>query len=211
MAYIDGLGDVVRITMAASYRGSQIEEMNVFYQCAISGGTDSRPLLNAAVDSIVTTNLIPTMNGSMKYFGSRVSVEQAAVRPTPTVTTPLTAGGDGVASLPTQVRGLVEWHTPLIGRRQRGRIFVFTPAADWTDSDGNPSAALQTKYAAFATALSAGFTAAGSSWNLVIYHRPKRVPPTPFSVTAVNGFVVRTKFATQRRAGQLGRTNTDPW
>jgi hypothetical protein len=211
MAYIDTLGDVLRVTMAAVYRGQQVEEMNMHYQCTLSGGSDSRALVLSAIDAIVTAHIVPTMNGSMKYWGSKASIVEGPIKPLPVTTNPATAGGTSNASLPTQVRGLVRLVTALMGRKQRGRLFVFTPDYTEADSDGNPTSAYQSALAAFATSLIAGFTAAGSSWVPVIYHRPKASPPTPFSVTSVTAFTINPKFATQRRSGQLGRVNTNPW
>lgn len=212
MAYVDTVGDIVRVTMAALYTGGQIEEMNVHYQCVISGGGDSRPGINTAVDGFVTTDLVPSMHNTNSYYGSRVSlVQTAGSRFGNTVTRVNVAGGSSDSSMPTQVRPLLRLKTLLVGRRQRGRLYGFTPITTLGTADGLPTVTLKGFYQTFGNNLVGGIVTGGSTWNMVIYHRPKPPAFPVATVTAVNTSEPANAFATQRRSSQFGRVNVAPW
>jgi hypothetical protein len=213
MAYVDTVGDILRVTMAFTYPNGQLEETNFFLQCVVSGGSDSRAGMAAALDGYVVTDIVPHLKSTTHYYGSRWAIEQAAQKFGSYVTTPNTPGGSTDPDFPTQVRGLLQVRTALVGRRQRGRMYMPTPITTMGNPDGSPSSTYQGQIQAFANNILGGFAIGGSIWGMVLYHRPhpKATPPIPYTVTAVSAITASTKFATQRRSGQYGRVNVNPW
>jgi len=103
-------------------------------------------------------------------------------------------GGQSGDQLPPQVCGLISWRTGMIGRNQRGRIYVPAPAESLNDA-GQVAVGLQDAYADFATAMLTQPDATGlvDAFNLCILHR------ADLTSDDVTGFVIRNDFKTQRR------------
>jgi hypothetical protein len=211
MAYVESFGDVVRLTTAAFYANGQVQEMNIHYRCVIAGGGDSRPSLAGFADAAASARFLPVMDVSTTYFGTKISVvKSATVYPAP-VTTAVAAPGlvtDKVA--PTQCRGLISLRTSLIGRKFRGRIYPFTPAITMIASASHWSPTYTTALSGYGSDMLTPIVVGGTTWQPAIVgytHKPTVV----VRVTNVETFGVSDGIATQRRAGILGRVNSQPW
>ena len=211
MPYVDTVGDVLRCTIAAIYPTNQVEECNFHLQCVVSGGGDSRAALGNAIDTAVQADIIPHLHSAVLYYGSRVAIEQAANKWGSAVSVVNTPGGSTDPSLPGQVRGLLRLRTALVGRKQRGRLFMFTPITTMADTNGVPTVTYQNQIQTFGTRIQNGFTAGGSQWVSVIYHRPPKTNPAAWTVTSTTAITPANKFATQRRSSEFGRVNVNPW
>lgn len=112
--------------------------------------------------------------------------------------------------LPSQVRPLVQWKTALAGRAYRGRMFGFTPDTANQNANEHPTVFNSASWDALAARFVTGFVELGTTWTLVLWHRlrpPKPfIPPTPVVVGDAT-----KRWATQRRSGDYGRLNPNPW
>jgi hypothetical protein len=119
------------------------------------------------------------------------------------------AGTDAFSLMPTQVTGLLTWRTEFAGRAFRGRSYLPFPAKDASSGDEIPGAAYLANLFSWATAISAPLTVGGGGntrrFELGIWQRHSS------AWVAVHDFLVRRKWATQRRRGDYGRINTVPF
>lgn len=115
-----------------------------------------------------------------------------------------TLGGD---LLPKQTCGVVTWTTIFAGPAYRGRIYVPFPAEAGNDADSTPTAGYLASLNALAVAYNnfVAFTAGGVTATIqqVLRHGGD-VPIVP---TPITSYIVRDKWATQRRRGDYGRRN----
>jgi hypothetical protein len=101
--------------------------------------------------------------------------------------------------LPPQTSAVISWRTGFIGRRRRGRTYVW-PAGEANQNAGQwngPYLTLLAAFGAAATTISSGTDV----WELVIYSAPDTDPPPspPVLVTPVTSAVIPTFTASQRR------------
>jgi len=103
-------------------------------------------------------------------------------------------GGQSGNQLPPQCAGLISWRTGMIGRNQRGRIYLPAPVESLNDA-GQVAVSLQDAYADFATAMLTQPDVTGliDAFNLCILHRET------LTSDDVTSFVIRNDFKTQRR------------
>lgn len=207
----DVVGDIVRVTIAATYSSeNQVEMINLNYRCTTAGGTDSRTGLGAAVYAGIDGVYDLVMSFNSVLYGWKVSYVNRTPPPAPVTGGTSATGAIATFFAPTQVRPLLRWKTGFTGRQYRGRLFMFTPAASKMQTGGIPSADVVTAMSSFATTAAAPIITAGSTWQLVIAHRP--TPPALWTATDVTGYTALDKFATQRRSGVFGRPNAlPPW
>ena len=211
MAYIDTVGDIIRVTVAASYPNKQVQECNWHCHCIASGGGDSRSAVAAQVNSLAAVHIYPTLMSTVKYLGCRVALVLSGTPYSPVIVDKDDPGtSTGNIQLPTQVRGVLKFRTALSGRAYRGRIYTFTPTSTWQDADGHPLDTYGVHWATILDQFRAGLSVGGSIWQLVIYHR--LVVPKPFiQPTPVTQVINQTVWGTQRRSGDFGRPNLNPW
>ena len=111
--------------------------------------------------------------------------------------------------LPTQTSGIISLYTNLAGRSGRGRVYVPFPSTNNLDANGHPDILYGPPLSNLAAYLIAGQTVPtlGGSANLVpvIYHR------STGGTTDLTMSVIHNKWATQRRRGDYGRTNVQPF
>jgi hypothetical protein len=127
-------------------------------------------------------------------------------------------GTSAFPSLPTQVRGLIKFTTNAAGRAWRGRNFLPPPSTTFSTAAGIPTAAYLIAAGPIAALWGSGVltsTNAGRSFTHQpsIYHRPVPGHPKPQdgTTTPITTALLEALWATQRRGGDLGRTNVLPF
>jgi len=195
--------------------------VNTVYYKVLSATGDPTTDLNAAdeLDSFMGPFYKALMPSSVSYQGCTVQI----VRTPPL--TPIVgraeagAGTLGTIAMPRQVTSLVSFKTAFSGRRYRGRVFLPFPPVGSAQTDGIMTAAYATLVAQWSAQLASisGFdnsltTPTGSVFAVqVIPHFLKKgevgpeLPPSQVTQVAPGEL-----FATQRRRGSLGRTNSSP-
>jgi hypothetical protein len=210
MAYVEAIGDVVRVKQAVLTGSGQLQEWGMHYACQLSGGGDSRAGLATAWDTAFQVNLKPQLAPESTYYGVQVSIVKAALVFIPYNLTINIPGTSALHTGPTQVRSLISLKTAMSGRNYRGRMFVMSTTQNNITVAGHPPAGWLTDVGTYATAVVANIVTAGTTWIPCIYHR---TPTGPISrtFTPVTSAVVSNLWATQRRSGDFGRLNGPPW
>lgn len=118
-------------------------------------------------------------------------------------------GTAGTIALPKQVSGLVSFNAAFRGRSFRGRQYVPFPSAADDIGDGIPTTAYILKLLALGAALKAPISATGGGGGSidmypVLWHR------VAMTSTFIVGTHASSAWATQRKRGDFGRTNTSP-
>lgn len=210
MAYVDHVGDIFRLTMAWSYNNSQVEECTLHYQVAATSGGDSRAGMLGYIQTVVNANITPELPATTVFYGVQLSPVKTLAPWAPVIEYDGTVGGTASLEIPTQVRGLISWHTAMSGRAYRGRMYLPTPTIDGVTTTGKPTTTLLTAWASFASTMTTPVVASGTTWVPGIYHRvPTHLISSVFD--AIISATVSSEFATQRRSGAYGRTNAPPF
>lgn len=207
---IDAVGKLVRVTIAATYPDSQVQMNNLGYACTVAGGTDTRPALGAAVQTIFLANLPAVMAAVSSIYGWRVQTLSPAPPDLTVSGVNVVAGSVGQPIMPTQARPVLKWLTAMAGRRYRGRIYGFTPVNSRITSTGFPDATLDAAQLALGVALLPAIVSAGSTWKLSLIHRAAG-SPVVYTSTLITNCEVASLFGTQRKSGNYGRENPAPW
>lgn len=168
-------------------------------------------------DAAIATGAKALLSTDATYRGvsscviSRIPRPQAQI-----ISTQQGPGGAAPPDLPRQVSGLISWITTLAGRAYRGRTYWPFPATGMNQTDGIPTTAYQTSLGNLANAILSlqNFSNLASTGTiqceLALFHRARIpqpfVPPTP-----ITGYLIRPRWATQRRRGSFGRSNTAPF
>lgn len=210
MAYVDRLGDVWRATMAMTTPSGQVQEMNLNYEITVQGAGDSRAALLAQIDTNITTFVRTYMSNTCHYYGSRLSAVRTAFPYAPVITTPNLVGLIAEHMLPSQTRPIIKLYTELVGRKYRGRLFMFTPVASQTSTNETPEPAMMSSYKSFVDSQLGGVIVGGTTWTASIWHRP-HPPAPPLDPTPVTRSSSSGRWGTQRRSGDYGRLNSNPW
>lgn len=204
------LGQILEFVTAA-YAGAQVQEVTHHWQVTATTGTGTTEAIGyPTLDVQLSVLLKAVMSTTATYYGTKGRI----IRPTAT-TVPVVVnansgpGSIGVQGLPSQVRGIMKFLTPLIGKSGRGRMYL--PWPDASDSTGTP-AHPGVGYGAAQAAIGTFFTSAltlGGGGNTVnifpgVYNRTTHLF-TPYSAYEAEGV-----WATQRRGGPFGRPNVIP-
>jgi len=169
----------------------------------------------AALSNIFSPGYQSIMPASAAYRGTGVK----NLMPPPTQEATSTSGaGPGVASgfeIPQQVSYLVNFKTESSGRGFRGRVYPGFVANSFVNASGNMNAAGFTAIQLMAATIVGNFTVTSganqTTIQLIILRRQANKLPLPFPTYAdVITITARNAFATQRRRGDFGRTNTTP-
>lgn len=210
MAYVPANGDIIRVTIAATFPDSQIQENNLNYVITSAGGTDFRPTLGPSVYALFLANWLNSMSYDSSMYGWKVAVVNRSPNPVPASAVATNVGSISAHPCPTQARPILSWQTANGGRGYRGRLFLFTPSSNAVSATGYLDTTPAAASAALAAALLPPITAGGTTLQLVIAHRHKG-PPVTWTVDPVTAAIARVKIGTQRKSGNYGRTNVGPW
>ncbi len=211
MPYVDTVGDILRVTIAATYPDGQLQLTSVNYICTASGGGDTRAALGANLYNGIGTNWLPMMAPTSSLYGYKVSLVNRKPAPLPKVLAAIQAGTGSGNTMPTQSRPLISTGTGNAGRAYRGRMFLFTPASNQISATSFLSTAALTALGNIAGSVFNSFASGGTTWQPVIAHRHAG-PPVTWSWDPMTSGQAQSKIATQRRSGNYGRTNSlVPW
>lgn len=208
----DIVGDIVRVSIAAFYdTKTQLQLNTPHFLCKASGGGDSRIALATNIFNNFSGTILTGMSPTSFLYGWKVDYVNRTPPPVPvTGGTEVPGMGSGVP-MPSQSRPLISLKTAFAGRGYRGRLYSFTPTASKLNADGTVLAAWETVLDAMTDAMIAPIVVGGSTWQLVIAHRPKG-PILAWTATDVNEGGSTGRVATQRRSGMYGRLNQyPPW
>lgn len=208
--YVDKPGQLLKITIAQAFAQKQVQECNWHLMASVTGGQDSRAAVGAKVNELFEALISPSMSATSTFLGTRVAVIDPVTPYSPVIVRAADHGGRSEILLPTQCRICISLKTDLAGRKFRGRVYGFTPTSNDITADSHPTSSYVQKWESFMDNFRVSLLELGTTWNLVIYHRVKIPKPyvDPTLVTAVKGQLL---FATQRRGGDYGRENIDPW
>lgn len=120
-------------------------------------------------------------------------------------------GTDGPIAMPRQVCGIYSRETAFRGPGFRGRVYLPFPATVDDQSNAVPTAAYVANLTTLAIKAEGMFQFTGTAGGKCVVapylvHKNKLIAPTP-----ILGWLVRGKWATQRRRGSYGRSNLDPF
>lgn len=211
MAYIDRITDVWRVTAAVNFSEGQVQETNFNLLITAQGTGDSRTALLTAFNAAYIANINPFMSNHATFIGSRISYVRTAFPYAPIIVTASQVGSAGPDNAPLQARPLIRMRTDLVGRGYRGRMYTPTPEVSQVDTDGNPAGALMTAWLNVMNVYKGGVVYGGTTWLLVLWHRPKPPPAIPIDPTEVTSISSSGRFGTQRKGGAFGRPNLPPW
>lgn len=193
------LNDVYRMALVGvGSAGQQLVNVHHYQQVAGTGSDEGLQLIDAWVaqasaswaDCVGVDNLmtqIQIRNITQPEKGMDYSL------PTPI---PGEMTGEG---LPPQTAGIISWRTGLIGRRRRGRTFMF-PAGESAQNNGQWNSGHLSNLNDYGLIM-LELDSAGTSYQMVIYSAPDTTPPPSPAVlvTPVTGVVIPIYTASQRR------------
>lgn len=211
MAYNIATGDILECRVVCWEPNDNQLGLNVMHYLA-GAPTGPVTLGQAAVtlDGIIKAAYKAWLGNPAQYRGVGFTKIWPLPRTIEENTNASAGNGTGGANLAAQqASGLIQFRTGLAGHKGRGRIYPPFPPTAIQDADGNLTAGGATLVTAIGTAIGGGFTATGGGNNvgltLCVYNRATH------AATPITSFIVRQKFATQRRRGQYGRTNILPF
>lgn len=204
-----GSTSILRCTVITS-DPPQVAEAVLHYQVTAVGGSPATDQdVCDTLDAAIATQWKALMATTTSYRGVITQIIAPGVPPVYVQSTAnVGPGTDGATPNPKQSSLLVSWYTNLARPANRGRTYVGFPASNTVGADGNVLAAAVTALDTLAATIQAlsSIAVGGRSATIKfsIYHRATK------STTPVISRVSRGVFATQKRRGSYGRTNTPP-
>lgn len=204
------INDVFQVRIV-SFLGVQFAYNVLHYEVVTKGG-DGAPLseIAAAMSSVLLPSYFPLLVSTATVKG--VDVQKIWPLPISVLHPYPDDGGLGTAegdALPKQTCGVVTKRTLKAGPHYRGRVYIPFPAETDNTSAGVPTAGYLTKLDDWAQVADDTVLAEdGADTNAllpVIYNR------LTHETTVIDRCVRRTKWGTQRRRGDFGAANLDPW
>jgi hypothetical protein len=171
---------------------------------------NSHSALATHVNTAVTSHLIAHMSNAVMFYGSQASLVKSIAPWAPVATYSNTQGTVAGPSLPTQDRALISWKTDFSGRAYRGRTYMFTPTNFELSAEGRPSGTYLLALQDFANQMIAPFVNGPSTWVLGLWHR-KPTADIGSSFDQFTAATVSNSWASQRRSGDYGRPNSQPF
>jgi hypothetical protein len=168
------------------------------------------------IDNTLAPPWKATLSADSSYRGTSARIISSSPPTSPVFFNTSVGPGTGTApDLPRQTAGLISWQTAFGGRQFRGRTYIGFPWAGLNNLDGVPTGPAITLFTNIAQAMFglttipnvAGTGSCGV--NLLLTHRKPKTGTTP-APTFINGYIIRNKWATQRRRGSFGRPNSSP-
>lgn len=205
-------GGVVRHVMYCTIPG-QVSSTKRDWQCTnITGGTSigSSDIL-VDLDLMAATLFTDAISNEATYYGSLLYYQTpVGTPPRPESTTGNSGIGINVSPLlPTQTCGLVSLYSNDLGKTGQGRIYVPFPYIAAIDVDGSPDAGYIAGLNNFVTAFTTprNIVSGGATGTFAPCLYTPGGPPPKFLTSGI----VRDAWATQRRRGDFGRLNANPF
>jgi len=155
--------------------------------------------------------MIPPLSNSATYYGTMLYLKNpltTAPRPD-TISINTGPGTGGVGLMPTQACGIISFYTNLLGKQGQGRMYVPFPSPDSLSVDGSPTIGYQNDLDTLGNFLRTDIilTPPGLSARFAPVMYQGGVAPSLF-ITSMKS---HNAFATQRRRGAFGKTNSLPF
>lgn len=204
------INDVFQVRIL-SRLGVQIAYNVLHYEVVTKGG-DGAPLseIAAAMSSVLLPSLFPLVVESALVKG----VDVQKIWPLP-ISVLVPYGDDGAQgtvegdALPKQTCGVITKRTLKAGPHYRGRLYVAFPGEADNGAAGAPTASYLARLGDWAQVLDDTVLAEdGADTNAllpVIYNR------NTHETTVIDKCTARNRWGTQRRRGDFGAANIDPW
>ncbi len=200
------VGDIIETAMV-HYNLSQNELNVLHFRLTSIVGTELTAQQKAdAISTAWGGTIQPLLSTVVGYRGLKYRV----LAPTATAVIISTAGavtgtraGD---SLPSQVSAVISLRSSLAPPRVRGRLYAPTPVEGDNDANGQPTGAYQTAVGALGTFMTSTHTLVNGGNSVVITPVIWRRPPVS-AYYALDQFIVRSSWGTQRRRSRLNRSD----
>jgi len=206
------VGGVVRFRTYYTYPG-QVATNSREWQCTnITGAsTFPSPTVLLRLDNDFSAVVKNCMTADATYYGSQLYfLTPPASPPRPDNNTVNQGPGSDLGeALPLQTSGLISLYSETLGKAGQGRIYIPFPSIDSQGTDSTPDGLYMIDLDNVATDLTTPKVIVSgivtSTWVPVLY-----VPggPPPKTITK---YIARDGWATQRRRGNFGRPNPNPF
>jgi len=206
---IDTIGQVVELRIFCSEQEQLSVNVRHFQVIARAGVGVTQSIVAAYYAAILPALMKALLPATARYRG--LSVRRLFPGALPTECFDDTGNGVGDVAgeaLPKQVAGLLSFYSVTAGRSGRGRLYAPFPAEEDNDSTMQPTAGYVVRLSELGDALT-GVDEPGGAGNTVqlqsvLYARDSHITTTFLTWKA------RDRWATQRRRGDYGRTNSFP-
>lgn len=211
MPYYPPDGEVLRVTYVMQL-ALQAGLNNMHFRVSDSTGLGaSLTEIATALGDAAEEEYADCITSEAQFRGTLVHAFQATPQPAPGRYSNVINGTQGLTPLPTQVAGILSFVTDYAGPGGRGRIFIPFPDEAQNNAARQPSAGWIANVTLLAIELTAPLLVVGAGGscyvNPGIWHVPEDGFPTFRPIT---GYIVRTRWGTQRRRGDYGQTNLPP-
>jgi hypothetical protein len=195
------------------FQGSQIAvNIRHYVVTNVTGVEGTANNLATIIDTQFAPHYKPLINSNASYRGVGVKLILPVQGVESAVVMNSGLGSGGVDSLPKQCAGLIQLQTVVGGRHGRGRVYIPFPSEQHSDANGAPTAA----YGTLLTTLAADFLLLAvytsgpntTTWAPCIFNRGTG---TFIKLNPGGATNSRTKWASQRRRGDFGKSNVLPW
>jgi hypothetical protein len=211
-------GDIYELTLVCQ-ASEQIGLMRRHYETSLQAGDGpTQAQIATHFTTVFPGPIKAVMASGATYQGLIVSKVFPGQRTAATVNTTGVGAGTVVGDvLPRQVRGIITLRTAFAGPNWRGRVFLPFPCELDNAAGGLPSAGYITAASTLAGVFTTAYPAIGAGGNTatitpVLWRRvwANGVPTATRTAVPWATWVVRARFATQRRSGSYGRPNVLP-
>lgn len=205
------VGDIIEVVVRCQSPNVQAG-INVLHYVVSEGVGGAVGLANIAssLGPTLGTVYVPLLHNLAEYVGVTLAIVFPLPRSYAVFSVgPPAPGTAGPLALPDQTCGLITKLTGLGGRHGRGRLYVPFPAVASATPLGQPTSAYLASLIDLGLAIQAPVTVTVGSNSVTL--SPclinRSVPLGLAATNPIQGFTVRTGFATQRRRSYFGRAN----
>jgi len=204
------LNDVVRLRVACYTANQQGVNVCHFQVTTVVGTGQTDAQVAGAFDTALAARYKAVLSVAARYRG--VSIQR--ILPLPPTYPQIVTTSDGVGTvagdmMSTQTSGIVSAKTEFAGPKYRGRAYIPFPGEASNDANGLPIAGYVTDLEDIGDELYTPVVIGGGGNTVTltpcIYHRATA------TVTKIDGYTARAKWATQRRRGSFGQVNPTPF
>lgn len=204
--------DIVEIKFMM-YQGDQLGLNILHYRGLVTAGNaptevDLGALLNQQAAPLYANCMVDTA----AYIGCSVQAIWPNLQaPFLIKQSPPTQGATAGDALPRQTSGIITKKTNQAGRKGRGRVYVPFPGEADSGVDARPSLAYMTALNVLAAKILQPWDVVHGIGTFQLRPLVQGLPPSQNPALPVVSWVARRRWATQRRRGDFGRPNSNPF
>lgn len=193
-----------------AWQNNQVGIFGCHYKItAIVGGGTSLGGIAFGMQTAVDGILQSLMATDVSILGCKVAILDQIPYPLPGIATSTSTGALVAPTLPGQASGIITKVTEFSGRKYRGRVYVPFPAPSQNDVDNTPTDNYVSNLLLLSQQLFAQpWTITDDGGNMVTVLAYLRQKLAPHNLTPITGGNPRKEWATQKRRGDYGRTNS---